>query len=162
MSEWQPSKLELYLWCVLEMCVAAMCGRARLPPGICLGCLFRLFSCCLKFWKWPHFQVVLATGLAGEEGPSLLELSPGKCLSRNKHGSHPNTTGAVDLTKQTWRQELALFSSCRISGEVWKFPNKNFQIKYKRMILKERKIKLALRTLGGCFSNTGWKLPNRK
>lgn len=96
------------LYGVLETWVAAMCGRARLPPGICLGCPFRLFSYCLEFWKWPRFQVVLATGLAGEEGHLLLELSLRKCLSRNKHGSHLNRTAAVDLTKQTRRQELVL------------------------------------------------------
>lgn len=144
--------------------MAAMCGTSRLPPGICLGCLFLLFSFCLEFWRWPHFQVVLATGLAGEEGPLLLELSQGKCLSRNKHGSHLNTTAAVDLTKQTGRAAsgTGAFSSRRISGEVWKFPHKNFQIKYKRMILKERKIKLARMTSGGCFPNTAWKLPNKQ
>ncbi|EGV98214.1 hypothetical protein I79_003061 [Cricetulus griseus] len=51
-----------------------------------------------------------------------------------------NTTATVDLTKQTQCQETGAFSSCRISGEGWKFPHKNFQIKYKRMLLKERKI----------------------
>lgn len=56
---------------------------------------FSVIFLLLEFWKWPHFQVVLATGLAGEEGPLLLEHSPGKCLSRNKHGSHLNTTAAV-------------------------------------------------------------------
>lgn len=102
----------------------------------------------------PHFQVVLATELTGEEGPLLLELRLGKHL-RNKHGSDLSTTATVVLTKPTRCQETGAVSSCRISGEVWKFPHKNFQIKYKRMILKERKIKLALMTLGGCFPNTG-------
>lgn len=98
---------------------------------------------------------MLATKLTGEEGPLLLEFSLGNLLSRNKHVSNLNTTPTVDLTKQIRRQETGAFSSCRISGEVWKFPHKNFQIKYKRMILKERNIKLALLTLGGCFPNTG-------
>lgn len=102
--------------------MAAMCGTSRLPPGICL---FLLFSFCLEFWKWPHFQVVLATGLAGEEGPLLLELSQGKCLSRNKHGSHLNTTAAVDLTKQTGRRrELALSHHVGFLVKYGSFPTK--------------------------------------
>lgn len=104
--------------------MAAMCGGARLPPGIGLGCLFPLFSFCVEFWKWPRFQVVLATGPAGEEGPLLLELRPGKRLSRNKHGPYLNTTAAVDSTKQTWRQELALSHHVGFLVKYGSFPTK--------------------------------------
>lgn len=59
---------------------------------------------------------------------------------------------------------MGAFSSRRVSGAERKFPHKNFQIKYKRMILKERKMALAPMTLWGLFPNTwgGNDLTNRK
>lgn len=111
-----------------------MCWRCEWRPcvgergsllGFALVAFFFYFSFHLEFWKWPRFQVVLATGLAGEEGPLLLELSSGKCLSRNKHGFHFNTTAAVDLTKQTrWRWELALSHHVGFLVKYGSFPTK--------------------------------------
>lgn len=75
-----------------------------------------------------------------------------------------DTTATADLTKQTQCQEMGAFSPCRVSGAVRKFPHKNFQIKYKRVILKERKMALAPMTLWGLLPNTrgGNDLTNRK
>lgn len=59
---------------------------------------------------------------------------------------------------------MGALSPRRVSGAIWKFPHKNFQIKYKRMILKERKMALAPITLWGLLPNTrgGNDLTNRK
>lgn len=78
MSEWQPSKLELSTVCAGDVGGGHVWGSGAPSWDLPWLPFFRYFPFVWSSGSGHVFQVVLATGPAGEEGPLLLELSPGK------------------------------------------------------------------------------------